>query len=167
METFFTVLLGVGLGYGIIGFFIGDLLGGDDVDIGATFPLKPVVIATFITVLGGAGLILIRNILLIAAISLAVLIAAVFAFLIYRFLVVPLSKAQNTTAIEIQSLIGNRAKVTEKIPQGNYGKITYVVNDSTYNAPAKSEDGKEIARGSYVEIVYIESNTYFVRPVEG
>jgi membrane protein implicated in regulation of membrane protease activity len=81
----------------------------------------------------------------------------------YRFVIVPLSKAQNTSAVEIQSLVGHSAKVTEKIFQGGYGQITYYVNGNTYSSPAKAEDGGEVARGAKVEIVYIQDSTYFVR----
>jgi len=163
MEIFFTILLGVGIGCLVIGLFVGDLSGGGDFDVNARFPLKPVVIAVFIAVFGGAGLVLIRLFAPLTAIPLSGLIAVAVSYLLCRFVIIPLARAQSTTAIEIQSLIGHIAKVSEKIPQGQYGKITYKVNDSTYNAPAKSEDGNEIARGSYVEIIYIEKNTYYVR----
>ena len=164
METIFTVLLGVGVGYAVFGFLLGEVIGHSDTDVTSISPLKPSVMAAFIIVFGGAGLIFVRFLSPIMAIPLAGLTGVAVASVIYRFVVVPLSKAQNTTAIEIQSLVGHRAKVTETIPQGKYGKITYKVNDSTYTAPAKSEDGNGIARHTDVEIVYIENNAYFVRP---
>ncbi len=86
------------------------------------------------------------------------------AFLMFRLIIVPLNKAQNTSAVEIQSLIGHDAVVTEKIPQGGFGKITYRINGNIYSAPSKSEDGNEISRNTYVEIAHIEKNTYFVAP---
>ena len=164
MEMLFTILLGVGAGYAVIGFLLGEVLGHSDTDVTHISPLKPHVIATFVIVFGGAGLLLVRVLPPLTAVPLAALLGVAAAFLLFRFIVVPLSKAQNTTAVEIQSLIGHRAQVTEKIPQGQFGKITYKVNDSTYTAPAKSESGSEIARSTYVEIVYIEKNAYYVRP---
>lgn len=165
METIFTVLLGVGVCYAVIGFIFGEVIGHGDTDVTSLSPLKPSVIAAFIIVFGGAGLIFLHvfdgNI--ITAVPLAGLIATAVAYAFYRFIIVPLSRAQNTTAIEKQALIGRKARVTEKIPQGQYGKITYVVNDSTYTAPAKAVSGEEIARNSPVEIVSIEKNTYYVR----
>jgi membrane protein implicated in regulation of membrane protease activity len=155
----------VGLGYAVIGFLLGEVIGHADVDATHISPLKPAVIAAFVTVFGGSGLLFMMVVPPLFALPLAALCGAAVAFLIYRFIVVPLSRAQNTTAIEIQSLIGQRAKVTEGIPQGQYGKITYKVNDSIYTAPAKSQDGSEIARNTDVEIVYIENNAYFVRLV--
>ena len=164
METAFTVLLGVGVGYAIIGFLLGEFIGHSDGDVTSISPLKPHVIATFIIVFGGSGLLLLRSFTTATAVPLAALIAVAVTFLFYRFFVVPLSRAQNTTAVEIQSLVGHKAQVTEKIPTGHFGKITYKVNDSTYTAPARAEDGNEIIRGTYVEIVHIEKNVYYVRP---
>ena len=162
METFFTILLGVGVGYAVIGFLLGEFLGHGDT--GHMSPLKPSVIASFIVVFGGSGLLLVRMTTPLFAVPLAGLIGLAVAYMFYQFIITPLSKAQNTTAIEIQSLIGHSAKVTVKIPQGKFGKITYKVNDSTYTAPAKAEDGNEIDIHTSVEIVYIENNAYYVRP---
>ncbi|MCL1988264.1 MAG: NfeD family protein [Firmicutes bacterium] len=163
LATIFTILLGVGAGYTVIAFLLGEFLGHTDVDIANISPLKPTVIAAFITVFGGAGLVLLQFVNEITALPLAGLIALAIATVIYRFIIVPLTKAQNTTVVAQQTLIGCQAEVTEKIPQGNYGKITYKVKDNIYTAPAKSEDGTEIARNSRVEIVHIEKNTYYVR----
>jgi membrane protein implicated in regulation of membrane protease activity len=89
------------------------------------------------------------------------------AFLVFRFVLVPLYKRQSTSALPAGSFIGSKANVTVTIPQGKYGQIAYSSpNGNTYSAPAKSEDGCEIARGTAVEIIYIEKNTYFVRSVE-
>jgi membrane protein implicated in regulation of membrane protease activity len=169
MNTVFMVMFGVGVGYSVIAFLLGETINAIDVDadfaVGGTIsPFKPVVIAAFITVYGGSGLIFAQTpVPMAVAIPASGVIAAAVAFVIYRFVVVPLSKAANTTAIEIQSLIGHPAKVTVKIPQGQFGRITYLVNGSTYSAPAKAEDGGEIGMHAPVEIVYIEKNTYFVR----
>lgn len=165
LDTIFTVLFGVGMGYALIGFVFGEIIGHGDTDVTSLSPLKPSVIASFIIVFGGTGLIFMRVFIPITAIPLAGLTATAVAFVFYRFIMVPLSKAQNTTAIEQKSLIGKSASVSEKIPQGGYGKIKYVVNESTYTAPAKSDSGDEIARNASVEIISIEKNTFFVRPV--
>jgi len=163
LATIFTILLGVGAGYTVIAFLLGEFLGHTDVDIANISPLKPTVIAAFITVFGGAGLVLLQFVNEFTALPLAGLIALAVATVIYRFIIVPLTKAQSTTIIEQQSLIGCQAQVTETIPQGKYGKITYKVKDNIYTAPAKAEDGSAIARNSRVEIVHIEKNTYYVR----
>lgn len=189
MLLLFKVCFGVGIGYTVLAFLLGEVLDlgdfGSDIDAdfdidfdmdfdvdtdidfdagsgGAVSPLKPACIAAFITVFGGSGILLLPYFGNLLSLMLAGLIGLIVAFLLYRFVIVPLHKAQNTSAVEKQSLIGSNARVTEKIPQGQFGKITYFVNGNTYSAPAKSDDGNEIARNSDVEIVHIDRNTYFV-----
>ena len=161
-ETVFAVLLGVGVGYAVIGFVLGGLIGHSDADVAGVFPFRTSVIASFVIVFGGTGLLFLQFFYLFVVLPLAGLVGITVAWIFYRFIIIPLSNAQNTTAIGIQSLIGHKAKVTEKIPQGRYGKITYKVNGSTYTAPAKARDGKEICRNICVEITSIENNTYYV-----
>ena len=169
MNIFFWVAFGVGVGYTVIAFLMGSFLDVADLETdvdfsGSVSPLKPSVIAAFVTVLGGSGLLLqMTGLTAFYALPAAGLCGAFVAYLMYRFVVVPLSRAQNTSAVEIQSLIGHTATVTEKIFQGGYGQIAYAENGNSYNSPAKSFDGNEIPRGSDVEIMSIEDNTYFVR----
>jgi membrane protein implicated in regulation of membrane protease activity len=169
MNIVFWVFFGVGIGFTVISFLLGEVFNLTDFDFdldfaGTVSPLKSSVISAFVTVFGGSGLLLSRtHIPIYGIIPLAGLLGVAVAFLIYRFVVVPLSKAQNTSAVEIQSLVGHKAKVTEKIFQGGFGQITYYVNGNTYNSPAKAENGGEIQRGAGVEIIYIQDNTYFVR----
>ena len=165
METFFTILLGVGVGYAVIGFLLGEVIGHGDTNVTHISPFKPVVMAAFVIVFGGTGLLFVRFLLPIVAVPLAGLAGVAVSYAFYKGIIIPLSNAQNTTAVAIQSLVGHHAKVTEKILQGQFGKITYKVNDSTYTAPAKSEDGNIIERNASVEIVYIENNAYYVREI--
>lgn len=170
MQIFFNVCFGVGVGYTIISFIIGEIfdIGNFDghIDFGSSIsPLKPSVIAAFLTVCGGVGSIMIKYDSLsgIFIIALSCSIGFVVSYLLYKFIIVPLNKAQNTSAVEKQSLIGLNAKVTVKIPQNKFGKITYYVNGNTYSAPAKSEDGCEIEKYEKVEIIYIQKNIFYVR----
>lgn len=169
MQAFFIVCFGVGAGYAVLSFFLGEIIGLFDFDTEFDFigdgvsPLKPSVVAAFLTVFGGCGFLLIRRADVLTAVAMAFLAAMAVAYLMYRYIILPLHRAQNTSAVEKQSLIGHDAAVTESIPQGRFGKITYYVNGNTYSAPAKTEDGGELARGAAVEIVSIERNTYYVR----
>jgi len=132
--------------------------------------LQPKLIAAFLTVTGGIGLIL--NIrwgtgsgdLLVLTIS--VLSGLFIAALLNRLVIIPLKRAQNTSAFDKQATIGTIAKIISPIPQGGYGKISYNISGSTVTSPAKSEDGGEIKNGEHVNIVYIEGGTYFVRKQE-
>ncbi|TAH56971.1 MAG: hypothetical protein EWM52_12040 [Methanosarcina mazei] len=89
------------------------------------------------------------------------------AFLLYRFIIVPIYRAQNTSAISQKELKGALAKVTLAINGNFFGKISYTFNANTYSAPAKSIDGKDIERGVPVVIINIERNTFYVKRIEG
>ena len=184
----FQVCFVVGLGYSVISFLLGNVLGifGSGADAGAgvdldidniaaasesssytgTSPFKPTSIAAFLVVFGGAGWIILPRFGIYFALMLSAALGLAAGFLMYRFVYLPLYNAQNTTTVSKQSHIGTFARATETIPQGMYGKITYYVKGGTYTAPAKSEDGNEIARGVGVEIVNIDRSTYYVRKKE-
>jgi membrane protein implicated in regulation of membrane protease activity len=170
LELIFWVCFGVGIGYTGIAFLLGEALDafsfGPDMDSGGVSPLKPAVIAAFVTVFGGTGLLFIRAVDPLWALPLAATVALAVAFAMHRFIIVPLSKAQSTGAVEIQSLIGHTAKVSSKIFQGGYGQIAYSVNGNKYSSPAKAEDGGEISNNTTVEIIYIQDNNYYVRRKE-
>ncbi len=169
MQTFFYVCFGLGLGYAVLNFLLGEIFSGidfdTDFDLDGFLPLKPALIALFLAVFGGVGLLLYKNNPIAFTVSVASVIAFFVSFCVQKFVIVPLYKAQSTSAVEIQSLIGKTATVTVAIPQGKYGKITYSAAGNTYSAPAKSEDGSEINKSERVEIIHIEKNTYYVKKV--
>ncbi len=168
MLSFFYICFGVGVGYTLIAFLLGGISDvahlSADIHVDANIsPLKPVIIASFITVFGGIGSLLVRlGIPIFAVFGIATIVGLVVSYLMFTFVIMPLTKAQSTSAIDQDSLIGLPAKVTLLIPQGKYGKIIYSVNGNTYSAPAKSEDGSEIAAYEKVEIMYIKKNTFYV-----
>ena len=131
-------------------------------------PLKPVVLASFITVFGGVGMICQNN-------GFDPAIAAVIAgvsgisisYVLYRFLVVPLYRAQNTSAVSQRELKGGLAKAVLSMKNNEFGKITYAVAGNTYSAPAKSIDGVEIKSGADVVIIDIKKNVFYVKQIKG
>jgi membrane-bound ClpP family serine protease len=131
-------------------------------------PLKPIVITTFVTVFGGIGMICIINGLSqVAAAVIALMSGAVAAFLLYRLIIVPLYRAQNTSAISQRELRGALAKVTLAIKGSLFGKISYTAGGNTYSAPARSIDGEDIETGIPVVIISIEKNTFYVKRIKG
>ena len=166
MVTVYIVFFGIGIGLVLISLIFGDVFGFDGLELGddSLVPLKPSIIACFIVVFGGTGLALSRYVDWYVSLPIAGLLGVFVAYVLYRYVITPLMKSE-VTVLETQSLIGHEAKVTLKIPQGKYGKITYVVDDRTFTAPAKSADGGEIGAGRTVEIMYIEKTTYFVKEI--
>jgi len=166
LSVIFFICLFVGAGFVVISALLGQLGGAFDFDLdgGIVSPFKPILIAFFLTVFGGLGLIFLPIFPMAwMVIGVAAAGALGLSWLIFRFVITPLYRWQNTSAHDRQSTIGTTAKVAEHIPQGGYGKITYTYDDKIMSGPAKSEDGNEIERNAMVEIVYIEKNTYHVR----
>ena len=130
---------------------------------GSVSPFKPTVIAAFLAVFGGIGMMLLPRLGIYVTLTAAAAAGLAAGYMIYRYVYVFLYKSQNTSTVDKQSLVGANAKVTEAIPDNGYGKITYIVKNGTYTAPAKSEDGGALPRGADVEIMSIIKNTYYVR----
>jgi len=193
MEQVYTIVFWVGVIYTVVTFLMGGLFGlfhidGNvdthiDCDIDAhvdghidinsasptftIFPLKPITIVSFLTVFGGIGMIgsgYRINMLLLFII--AVISGLIVSFILYKFIVVPLYKAQNTSAFSRKSIIGIKAKVISPIYENGFGTIAYVVNGKKYNAPAKHVGKKAIAQGEEVIIYEIKENTFYVEPLQ-
>ncbi|MFZ5351168.1 MAG: NfeD family protein [Bacillota bacterium] len=131
-------------------------------------PIKPIVIASFITVFGGVGIICIKKgFTMLMAFAAALALAALISYCIFRFIVVPLYRAQNTSTVSRKELKGGLAKVTLTIKGSSYGKILYKVNGNTYTAPARSVDNTDIENGANVVIIDIEKNTFLVKKIKG
>ncbi|MCL2605399.1 MAG: NfeD family protein [Defluviitaleaceae bacterium] len=162
----YLVMFGVGVGFIVLSLIIGEVAEIDGTLFGF---LKPSLIAIFLVVMGGIGLILSPRMtelpLLVMCIGFISGISV--AGLLNRFVIVPLQKAQNTSAFNMQDTIGTQAVVISPIPRNGYGKIRYNISGSVVTSPAKSEDGGEVSAGEQVDIVYVEKNTYFVRRKAG
>lgn len=174
MIKLFNICFYVGIIYTTATFILGqvfDFLGLDgDVDFDGDFfgygisPLKPIVIAAFVTVFGGVGMIAQKsNLSIFVSFIIALFFALMISFLIFRFVLVPLYRIQSKEVVEQKELVGHIAKVALTIKENQYGKIIYTVNDNTYSAPAKPENDEMIERGEEVVIVDIKNNLFYVK----
>lgn len=177
MELLFQVCFFVGIGLTLLSLVIGhfaDILDMDlfDFDVGGVdffLPLNPMVYVLGSTVFGGMGLILLNlfpwfPIFFIP--SIALIVAILISTCFYKFIIIPLRKAQNTSAPDQEDLIGLLAKVRETIPKDGYGEISYVINGNSYIAPAKATDGHRIHKGTEVSICWIEEYVFFVTEID-
>ena len=166
MSIVFFVSFGIGAGFVLISFLIGEFSGDIEADSSLSF-IKPSVISAFLVVFGiiGTLLELVGTFSSFPMLNLAIAFVAGFftSLALNRFILIPLRKLENTSAADRQMLVGLEAQVIEKVPQGGFGKITFSINGNKHNAPAKSEDGNQIDRHASVEIIYIDKSTYFVR----
>lgn len=141
---------------------------GLDISDASISPLKPITIAAFVTVFGGVGMILMKNdySAFISALAAAALGLSI-AYLLFRFIIVPLNKAQSTSAVSQAQLVGSLAHSVLSMQKNEFGKIRYTVEGNTYSAPARSIDGKLIAKGVPVVIIDIKKNIFYVKEVKG
>lgn len=156
MEQVYFTLFAVGVLYTFISAILGqffDFLNLDgDLDLGGELPwfsafIRPINIVIFITVFGGIGLMGERA----GHNSLRVLIASFCAgvlitFLVNRFIIKPLYKAQNTSAPTDEELIGLEAEVISKIYPDGFGTIGYTFKGNRFNSLAKHMEGKEVKK---------------------
>jgi len=184
MEHFYTVIFLVGVIYTVVTFLIGGLFGTIHLDShidthidshidshgsGPAFtvlPLKPITIVSFITVFGGIGIMGNHYKLNeVYTFVLAVISGAAVSFILYRYIVIPLYKAQNTSAVSQKTLIGMKAIVISPILENGFGVISYVVNGSKYNAPAQHINKKSVPQGEEVIIYEIKDTVFYVQPL--
>jgi membrane protein implicated in regulation of membrane protease activity len=127
-------------------------------------PWSPVTIASFVTTLGGVGMVLdelgLPGLFTFpaAAICGAVIAAAVF-YLFYRIF----SVTQSSSGVSARQAIGRAAEVITPIPQNGAGEIAYVLGGRRFNSPARTEDGHPIAARASVVIVRKLAGAYYVR----
>jgi len=157
--------LAFGLFYALIAIFLGDHGGVDSHDIGhegaeGVSPLKPIVIATFITLFGGFGTIghFMSNAAAILVFLFALAMGLIGASAIFYTVVVPMYKCQSNSVVSSESIKNALADVITPIPSDGLGEVTYVVGTSRYTSPAKSLNQEEIQKGCAVVIIDIKDS---------
>lgn len=179
MLLLFQVCFFVGLGLVILSFIAGsllDFLGIDGIDLDLdmfgpdiSLPLSPRLLILFVTVFGGIGWILMNSNHPLSAFLIILIAAAsgLAASLLFQIaIIIPLKKAENTSAPDTEELIGVLARVTERVPEKGFGEITYIVNGNSYTAPAKSTTGEAIKKGDDVSICWIEEHIFYVANID-
>ena len=176
----FQICFFVGIGLIVISFLLGsvfDAVGFDGFDLDFDFmdnpvflPISPIILELFFMVFGGVGWILLdvksplsRFFIILIAVATGMFIS----ILMYRLVLKPLKKAQNTSTPNAEDLVGIRATVTETICAGGFGEISYVINGNSYTSPAKATNGTEIKAGKDVAICWIEKYIFYVSSLDG
>ncbi len=139
-----------------------------DFDLGAFLPLSPTMFFLFLIVFGGSGMILSKP--MSDMLWLALVIAIVLGFgviaLLNIFVVKPLRKISSKETAALDDFVGMTGKVTEKIYENGFGKITIICDGNTVTGPAKSSTGQEISVGTEIFIEKIDSKVYIVDLLE-
>jgi membrane-bound ClpP family serine protease len=159
----------VGFIYAIFSMLFGNVFDFEfDIDGGGLPYFSPITIASFVTVFGGSGLFLSHFVLLPAPIILviSVLVAVMTAAAMLFFVVVPLYKAQKSSAFSDRDMVGRFGEVITPILLMERGEIIYEQGGSRLSAPALSVDKKNIGVGEIIEIVDVISGTFIVKKLE-
>jgi membrane-bound ClpP family serine protease len=163
METLMLVLFCIGAGYAVLSLVIGDWIG-VDLHPGDLPFLSPTVVATFVTVFGGTGYMLLHRTgwtaLPVAVLSLlaAVAVSSAVLFLV----VIPLHAAEKGAAPSAKHMIGLQAEVITAIESQRLGEIIYLQGGTRNNAPARAVDGSTIGQGAPVRIIGESAGTFVV-----
>ena len=171
---FYTMCLGLGLGYALLSATLGWLFdhGGDihvdasgHFDAGHMSPVSGTTIATFITGFGAGGTVahqllewsLVPGMLLASASGL-VLAAAAFGVLELIF-----SRTQAGSEYDAADLVGCEAEVITPIQDHGIGEIAYVVKGQRERLSARATDDAAVPKGALVVIESLAGSTAYVR----
>lgn len=176
MFTFYFICLVVGVTFALLSFITSNALqahvdGGADghLEVGTGeihFPLfSPMVIASFLTAFGAGGLIGTQSLGwgAFAGVALAMGSGLAVYFLVGFLVMQFFAKLQSTAVTVGRNLIGTSAQVSESIPAGGVGEITFSGKTSRVSAPARCQDGQAVARFTTVTIVQIVAGVYLVQ----
>jgi membrane-bound ClpP family serine protease len=166
VETLLIVLFVIGVGYAVLSLIVGDVFG-LEFHTGDLPFLSPTIIATFLTVFGGIGYMLLHNTgwsaLPVAGLSLltALGVSSVVLFLV----VIPLHAAQKGTAQSAKGMIGLEANVIISIEPLRLGEIVYEQGGTRHSAPAKAIEETVIPQGTQVRILGEMAGTFVVEKI--
>jgi membrane protein implicated in regulation of membrane protease activity len=128
-------------------------------------PVSPMTIAAFIGGFGGGGLIgYSLGWPSWGSILLAMPIGFVLAFGIYYFMMV-INRTNVSSEARVSEMVGITAEIITPIVEEATGEIAYISRGSRYNAPARSVDGKSIAKGRPVKIWRMVGSTCYVKEI--
>jgi membrane protein implicated in regulation of membrane protease activity len=181
---FYSICFGAGLLFTLVTALLGHLFGGghdaggadvgtgghaeagfDDAGMPGLSPFSPTTVCSFITAMGGFGMIFSRieatqSVWLSAPLSiLGGLIVAGSVVWLFGYV---FHKTQSSSEGKIAQLVGHSATVITPIPPNGVGEIAYVQAGSRYTAPARSDAAVEIGNGRTVRINRIVGTQVFV-----
>lgn len=180
----YAICFSVGMLFTILSAVFGHLFGGGDHgDVGtgghaeagydhSGMPgisfFSPTVMASFVTALGGFGMIfskigVTRSVWISAPLS--VICGLAIAGGVFWMFNTIFSKTQSSSESRVATLAGLSATVITPIPQHGVGEIAYVQAGSRYTAPARTESGCAIPGGATVKINRVVGAQFYVVPV--
>lgn len=182
----YSICFGVGLVFTVVSAFLGHFFGGDsdtDSDVGtgghaeAGFehtgmpgisPFSPTTIASFVTALGGLGMVfssIEATKRMWVSLPLSILGGTVIAGGVFFLFNLVFQKTQSSSESQVGTLVGHNATIITPIPANGVGEIAYVQGNTRYTAPARDDAGAAIPSGQTVKIVRIVGSQFYVQRV--
>ncbi|KAB8137837.1 protease [Gracilibacillus oryzae] len=121
-----------------------------------------------LSVIAGAGVLLTKYTGLgdLYVLIISILIGLGAYFLIYYFLVVPMSNAESSTSISVYDLERKIGEVITTIPAKGMGEVFVSSSSGSRNETAISFDQVEIKQGKQVVVVEVKDHTLYVSELE-
>jgi len=142
---------------------MGDLYHGQG-EIGLN-PVSPMTIFSFLGGFGGGGLIgHYLGFPVWGSVLTGLPIGLVVAFSIFYFMLV-LNRTNASSEARVSEVIGATGELITPISEDATGEIAYISRGSRYTAPARSVDGKSIAKGRPVKVWRMVGSTFFVKEI--
>ncbi|OAB34076.1 DUF1449 family protein [Paenibacillus glacialis] len=158
MEALYLSCLAGGVLFAIVSVLFGDVLSNalDGIlDFMSVDILKPMVVASAITVFGGAGVLITRysGFSVIPNLLLSILIAICISLLVYFLYVKPMENSENSTGYSIHDLVGRIGEITIPLPEQGYGEVMVKMGAGNVLHIASSLEERVLSAGTRVVIV--------------
>lgn len=132
----------------------------------AVSPISPIVISTFITSFGGAGIVsrVVFDVSGPVSLLYATLVGVALAGIMFLFYSKFLIASQGSSEVHVARLVGLTAEVTVSIPETGTGEIALVAGGSRVTYPARSSQRVAIQRGVLVTVDQMLGSIALVSP---
>jgi membrane-bound ClpP family serine protease len=165
IETLYLTVLIIAGGITLLYLLFGDFLEGI---VEATGFLNPTLILAFVTFTSASGYIfeVLTSFHHLLIISISVIIAIILDVFLNVFVLIPLSRAEESLVYTTQSLRGRVGDVIIPIPADGFGEVIIKSASGTISKSAASFENKAIAEGEKVLIIEVKEGILKVLPYE-
>ncbi|SER34406.1 NfeD-like C-terminal, partner-binding [Gracilibacillus ureilyticus] len=158
------------LAVALISLFLGNILDGILESVFDTVGdfFNPLLVFGTLSVIGGAGVLLSKYSGLgeFYVLAVSILFGLGAYFLIYYFLVIPMSNAESSTSISVYDLEGKIGEVITTIPATGMGEVFVSSSSGSRSETAISFDDTEIKQGKNVVIVEVKDHILYVSEID-
>ncbi|WP_338751894.1 NfeD family protein [Bacillus sp. FJAT-52991] len=162
IDTVYLFLLIASASMVILYILFGDVLSG--ADDGIPF-FNPTVLLAFVTIFSAVGYCLetFSSLTSLYILLIAIGVAIVMDFLLYYFVLIPLSSAEESLVYTEESLSGRTGKVIIPIPQDGFGEVIIESSSGMISKPACGFDHEPIAEGKTVLVIDVQKGVLYVK----